>query len=423
VIGHWSSLTRRPNRRYRRSGALLALGLAGGIPATGCDRSPSAAASSAAAPEGTSGVRTTRGDLALRNLSDHIDTLQKRAAKGPLALPFREQLVDQLITRTQLLGTYDDFARVLELGESAVRDYPRSAKAWLLRARTLGAVHRFDEATKDLEAARGLGADVDAKLAALALARGQDVERVRDFARRRVTESASSDRLGLLANAEAALGEFEAADEHYAAALAGLRDVSPFPVALLSFARGVMWAEQADAPERARPHYIEALRRVPRYVVANVHLAELEAEAGQRDAAIERLLAIVDQTSDPEPAGLLGELLLARDAHDSAASGLIGRARDGYQRLLERHRAAFLDHAAEFFGGPGHDPNLSVTLARENLALRPTPRAHALAIEAALAAHDTALTCQLVAAASPLGGRSRNLAGLLSQQQARCVTR
>jgi tetratricopeptide (TPR) repeat protein len=185
----------------------------------------------------------------------------------------------------------------------------------------------------------------------------------------------------------------------------------------------VMLAEQANAPERARPHYLEALHRLPQYVVANVHLAELEAEAGERDAAIDRLRQIVDQTRDPEPAGYLGELLLERDAYDPAAVGLIERARNGYQRLLDQYRAAFLDHAAEFFGGPGRDPALSVALARENLALRPTPRAHALAIEAALAAHDRPLTCQLVAAASPLGERSRNLAELLSREQALCATR
>jgi tetratricopeptide (TPR) repeat protein len=367
--------------------------------------------------------RTTRGDLALRNLSDRISMLEKRAGKAPLDLPFREQLVDQLLTRTQLLGTFDDFGRALELGEAAVRDYPKNPKALALRARTRSAVHRFHEAAEDLEAARGLGADVDAKLAALAVARGQNLEAARDFARGRVSRSASSDRLGLLANTEAALGEFEAADEHFQAALAGLKDVSPFPVAMLTFARGVMWAEQAGDPARARPHYVEALRRLPQYVVANVHLAELEAQSGQRDLAIERLRKVVDQTADPEPAGYLGELLIERDATDATAAALITRARDGYTSLIERYRAAFLDHASEFFGGPGNDPARALAFAQENLALRPTPRAHALAIEAAVAAHDVPLTCQLVEAARPLGARSRNLAELLSAEQPQCGTR
>lgn len=412
-----SALIRRLRGRAGRSRVLFTLGLACCALNVSCERSTPAEASSArGAP-----VRTTRGDLALRNLSDRIDTLRKRAAKGPLRLQLREQLTDQLITRTQLLGTFDDFTLALENAESAVRDFPADARAWLLRARSLASVHRFEEAARDLEAARRLGADVDARLASLALARGQDLERAREFAKRRVSESASPERLGLLANAEAALGEFDAADEHFAAALAGLEDVSPFPVAMLSFARGVMWAEQANAPERARPHYVEALRRLPEYVVANVHLAELEAQSGQRDAAIERLRRIAERTADPEPAGYLGELLLEQNADDPAAAASIGRARDGYLSLLGRHRAAFLDHAAEFFAGPGKDPALALTLAQENLALRPTPRAHAIAIEAAAAAQETALECRLVAAARPLAPRSRNLAELLSGEGRRCA--
>src|SRR5690606_35208397 len=157
------------------------------------------------------------------------------------------------------------------------------------------------------------------------------------------------------ASAEAALGEFEAADEQFAAALATLRDVSPFPVAQLCFQRGVMWGEQAANPERALPHYVEAVRRLPGYVVANVHLAELEVELGQRAAALERLRAIVDRPADPEPAGFLGELLSSGAPPDPAGRALIERARAAYDGLLGRHPEAFLDHAAEFFAGPGGD--------------------------------------------------------------------
>jgi tetratricopeptide (TPR) repeat protein len=227
----------------------------------------------------------------------------------------------------------------------------------------------------------------------------------------------------LLANAEAALGDFEAADEHYAAALATLHDVSPFPVAQLCFQRGVMWAELAARPERALPHYAEAVRRVPGYVVANVHLAEIEASLGRRDAAIERLRAIVDLTADPEPLGLLGKLLGARDPSDPAASELLGRARAAYERLLARHHDAFLDHAAEFFSGPGHDPALGSRLAQENLILRQTPRAYALAIEAAFLAHDSPLACRQLEAAQALAGHSKNLADLLERENVRCATR
>jgi tetratricopeptide (TPR) repeat protein len=393
-----------------------------------CDRKPAPPAGA-----GTASVeelaarsvpqRTTRGDLALGNLNDRIATLEKRAARGPLGLDARADLAESLLNRAQFSGTFDDFDRALELGQSAVRDFGRDPQAFLLRARSESAVHRFEDAARDLDAAAKLGADVEARLAAIHIAQGRDLQQVRAVARNRVARAPTLENLALLANAEAALGDFDAADEHYAAALATLRDVSPFPVAQLCFQRGVMWAELAARPERAVSHYVEAVRRLPSYVVANVHLAELEATLDRRDAAIERLRRVVAHSADPEAAGYLGELLGARDPNDPAAIELIGRARKGYEHLLARHRAAFLDHAAEFFGGPGDDPALAVRLATENLTLRQTPRAYALAIETALLAHDSSLACRQLEAARAVAGQSKNLADLLERERARCATR
>jgi len=393
-----------------------------------CKRSPAPAAGAGSLDAELSAPsavpqRTTRGDIALRNVGDRIGVLDKHAARKALLLPEREQYVDQLLTRVQFTGSFDDFDRAIDVAESAVRDFGADPKAYLLRARTASAVHRFDDAVRDLDEARRLGADVDARLASIRIAQGNELEAARAFARARVERAPTLEHLGLLANVEAALGEFDAADEHYAAALATLHSASPFPVAQLCFQRGMMWAEQAHQPERALPHYVEAVRRIPAYVVANVHLAELEVGLGRRDAAIQRLRSIVDQTRDPEPAGVLGELLVAKDAHDPEGPALIQRARASYQALLARHRGAFLDHAAEFFTGPGADAPLASNLAQENLALRQTPRAHALAIEAAIAAHDSPLACRLIDGARPASAHSRNLADLLEHESGRCATR
>ena len=326
--------------------------------------------------------------------------------------------MEALLTRVQFRGTFTDFDRVREIAEAAVRDLPNRPEPLQLRARAASAVHRFEDAVKDLQAAAALGADVDARLASIRVAQGRELEAARDFARNRVEL------------AERWLGEFDAADEHYAAALAQLHDASPFLVAQLCFQRGVMWAEQADRPDRAEPFYAEAVRRLPQYVVANVHLAEIEAHSGRRDAAIERLRGLTDRvergvpaTLDPEPLGLLGELLAERTPGDPAAAELIGRARAGYERLLEQHRTAFLDHGAEFFSGPGADATRGLALAQENLTLRPTPRAYALTIEAAFAAHDVGLGCRLLDEAAPASRHSKNLTALIERDEGRCATR
>lgn len=410
--------------RRLATGALFRVGLARALVAIGlltaCEGAPTSSAVSAApsVPQ-----RTTRGDIALRNLSDRVSTLEKAAGRAVPSLAVREQLIDALLTRAQFAGTFVDFDRALALGEGAVGDFAGDARAWLLRARTLSAVHRFDDAAQDLEVAARLGANVDERLAWIRIAEGRDLEAARAFAQSRVERSRSLENLALLANAEAALGEFEVADAHYAAALATLHDVSPFPVAQLCFQRGLMWAEQAARPERASSYYAEAVRRLPQYVVANVHLAELEAASGHPDAAIQRLRGIVDRTEDPEPAGHLAQLLASQNPEDPAARTLSERARIAYENLLARHRAAFLDHAAEFFSGPGARPELASTLARENLALRRTPRAYALAIEAAFAAHDSPVACREVDAAQTVRARSRNLAELLDREGVRCATR
>jgi tetratricopeptide (TPR) repeat protein len=396
-----------------------------------CNRSPAPGSGAGAAASGSAvsavAQRTTRGDIALRNLDHKIAGLEKRAAKGPLELPLRTQLVDALLTRSQFIGSFADFARVREIGEGAVRDFPGNSKALLLRARSASAVHRFEDASKDIEAAAQLGADVDVKRASISIARGQQLEAALEFAKGRVERAATLESLGLLANVEAALGKFDAADEHYAAALAKMDDASPFLVAQLTFQRGVMWAEQANRPERARPQYEEAVRRLPQYVVANVHLAELEAAAGDRDAAIERLRRLIDTRAassiDPEPLGVLGSWLAAKDPNDAKALELIERARAGYESLLAENRAAFLDHAAEFFSGPGKDPTRGLALARENLAMRQTPRAHALAIDAAFHAQDITLGCQLVDSAAGARALSPKLAELIEREDERCRVR
>src|SRR5690606_26382190 len=117
--------------------------------------------------------------------------------------------------------------------------------------------------------------------------------------------------------------------------LATYGDVSPLPVAWVAFQRGVMWAEQADRRDLGCALYGEGTRRLPAYVVANVHLAEIEREASP-SRAIARLGSIL-ASGDPEPAGLLGEILLA-EGDPAEAAPLIAQAEARYDELLAKHR-------------------------------------------------------------------------------------
>jgi hypothetical protein len=80
---------------------------------------------------------------------------------------------------------------------------------------------------------------------------------------------------------------------------------------------------------------------------------------------------------------------------------VLAEARRGFDALVERHPAAFADHAARFWLDAGADPQRAFELAGANLALRRTPEAHALMVEAALATGRVELACAHLAVVGP----------------------
>ena len=59
-----------------------------------------------------------------------------------------------------------------------------------------------------------------------------------------------------------------------------------------------------------------------------------------------------------------------------------------YDELVARHPEAFADHAAEFWLDTGTDPHRALSLARRNLEVHQTPRAHDLFSRATRAVDD-----------------------------------
>lgn len=361
--------------------------------------------------------RTTNPDVAVGNLDAAIDALRTRLTLQPGELDLVGALADRLLTRTSFLGSYDDFQEVEQLTRDAYAQYPGVARAILLRASFLSAVHRFGEAAALLDEAAvsgGEAGEIERARIVIDLAQGVDPVSLLPRAQVLVDESPSFARLNLLASVYGALGRYQEADDTYLRALAEYRDVSPFALAWASFTRGVMWGEAAGRPDLALVLYRDAVARLPQYVVANVHLSELE----EAESAVTRLEGIAAAAGDPEPAGRLAELLAAADPDRAAELRDAATAR--YDTLLARHEEAFLDHGAEFFAGPGGDPQRALEMALENVALRPIPRAYIVAVEAALAADDEAKACELLEASTPLQARHRVLAVLAAENARRC---
>ena len=294
------------------------------------------------------------------------------------------EVLDLLMQRSRYLADAHALDRIVALTES----HAASADELIRRARARAATHRFDDALADLDAAQRAGASlaaVQGPRSSIHVATGRasdELPGLRATAARRPGFASHC----ALALAEAAAGRLEDADAHYAQALSELDTTSPFPAAAIWFARGLMWSEQAGDPRRGEAMYAQALRGLPEYVAANVHLAELEAARGDLPAAIAHAQRAVAAGDDPEALALLG-MLHVRDGREALGREEIERARQSFEALLARHPQAFADHAAEFYLGAGADPERGLHWAQVNLLVRETRRALQLGIRAARETH------------------------------------
>jgi tetratricopeptide (TPR) repeat protein len=242
----------------------------------------------------------------------------------------------------------------------------------------MGVFHRFPSALTDLDAAATLGGDrveLDGERAAIYQALGRYDEALA-IRRRAVDRHADFSALAALAVVYGERGEPDEAERWFRAATHGYHGTSPFPLAMLQFQRGKLWMEHDDL-SCARAWCDAAVRRLPAYVPAQGHLAELDAALGNTAAAIARLRPLALASDDPDYATRLARTLADAGATEEAETWR-GKAESRYEELLARHQDAFADHAAEFWLTIGGDPQRALWLARVNLSVRQTPRARAL---------------------------------------------
>ncbi len=340
---------------------------------------------------------TTDGRLALRNLSSSIDAQRVSVEQRPDMSELRVALIDSLLARARYAGRYSDFDEVAALLDTAPAS---STDIELARVRFLSAIHRFQDSAELLASLEVAPSERRSRVIIESVALNRNLDEALRAAEQAVEEDPSYESFVNLASVESVLGRFEDADAHFIAGLESYGDVSPFPYAYVAFQRGVMWAEMADRRDLARPLYEEALRRLPSYAVATVHLAELLATDGDDEAgAIALLRAINEETEDPEPRGLLASLVPGT----AEATALIADGTERYDSLLSRYPLAFADHGSEFFADPlaGNDSQRAVELALRNLDNRENARAFVVGIDAYLANNDEAGACTLARRAEP----------------------
>jgi tetratricopeptide (TPR) repeat protein len=327
---------------------------------------------------GTTEAPATDGMIALLNLEAQIDGQQSEAMIDQPTVDAQIALIELITLRGLILGRIVDYECAEGLAERLARSETGNGAAFIARARIRATLHLFADALNDLDVAEWLSANVETiniERAAIfqGLGRYDEALAIRQGAANR---RPSFETLGALAGLCAELGEIEAAERLYLESGSRYRGVSPFPLALLDFQCGLMWMNNGRLDD-ARTSFNAARRRVPAYAPAQGHLAEVEAEFGDIEAAVARLYPLAISSDDPDYIAQLARILRNAGRFDESRHWC-QQAAARYDELVVRYPEAFADHAAEFWLAAGTDPNKAVRLARINLEVRKTPRAYNL---------------------------------------------
>jgi hypothetical protein len=347
----------------------------------------------------------TDGNIALNNLQSVRMQAWSRFWRDPLRPGTAESVVELEQLTLQFVGdvaALDRLRFLIDRIENQEADSPRTA---FLRAQFASITHRFSDAreflVKALECpeladhAQRLSLNIDqacgARLDAVLASRLETAQR-----------SGRLEDLVPLGALNADLREFEDAGRIYERAFHEYRDASPFAIAWVCFQLGVLWGELVPVTQsnRAIAWYEKAIKYLPCYVKARVHLAELYLQE-ERPQEAEALLLPAFASGDPEVNWRLADVLSAM-GRDAEAEMQMQAARAGFEALLEKDLLAFADHGAEFYSGSGDDAQRAFELARINLANRPTLRAYELAYKTAVDADLAGVAAEILAASTAL---------------------
>lgn len=325
---------------------------------------------------------TTSWNIAGGNLDGQIETYLARDLAKPKEA---SAAVELLLARAQFLARIADYEKADEIAGATTKSNPDNARALRTRASVHSALHRWSEASKDLDAAEKLGTSPDDLASArgsIAMARGQYDEAVKYF-RKDATDASDIAMNAVLAGLRR---DHADAQRLFDKARASFADVSPFPIAWMAFERA-RWLDAQGKAEQACEWYEEAALAIPVYAHAAVHLATSEPP----ERAIARLEPLTKTSDDPEVVAALADAHL-RAKHASEATKLTDQARARYEELLRRHPEAFADHAARFFLRQGESKR-ALELAEANAKSRNTEEALDLWLGAATSANAKDAMC------------------------------
>lgn len=289
-----------------------------------------------------------------------LDVRIARARAKPAELA---TLIALLRERAGYVGRLEDFVEALAASQTLVEQSPNDPAAWRLRFDTLLAVHEFAAARELLP--RIAAKDQPELAAALAEATGE-LAAALAFRQQRATEWPRLEHIARYGATLAAAGRLDEALVEMRRAAAAVRDNPPQLFAWFLFQYGRVLELRGDLSSARR--FYEASRARMETLEATSHLVAIMRSTGDRAAAD----AIAKTATHPELTGVAAD----------------------WERYVTALPKAFSDHAARFYLAAGDGPR-ALALAQADRANRDTPTSRALVVEAALAAKDTTLACEV----------------------------
>ena len=145
---------------------------------------------------------------------------------------------------------------------------------------------------------------------------------------------------------------------------------------MLSFAwleiqRGLIMF-QRGRDRQALLHYQRADSAYPGHWFVAEHLAELLAAQERFDEAIPMLREVVARTDKPELKQALGEMYRSAGLEELARPWF-KTALEIYQSSVVRGDVHYFHHLADYYSGPGNDPERALEWAMKDLELRSNP--------------------------------------------------
>jgi len=319
---------------------------------------------------GTVGVPGFLEDM--ERCEEEVSRLDLRHRANPQDLQNHVRLLYRLFHRASLSGRMEHFEQAAEAVDRALSERGNKEDICLLKANLALRFHRLDAVKQTLEMAPALAGRAEGQLllADMDLQEGRWDEAANAYETLIATD-ATWDRLARLAHLKGKLGEFDEAETLYLRAEDELTAKQMLSFAWLEIQRGLIMF-QRGRDRQALLHYQRADSAYPGHWFVAEHLAELLAAQERFDEAIPMLREVVARTDKPELKQALGEMYRSAGLEELARPWF-KTALEIYQSSVVRGDVHYFHHLADYYSGPGNDPERALEWAMKDLELRSNP--------------------------------------------------